>query len=54
MIDKIEETVHDNESETLFGKTPRLNSPETHVLTDNRFNTFLVLIFSDLNRAQVF
>ena len=41
MNDKLEETVHDI-------KTPGLNKPETYVLTDERFNTYLVLIFSEL------
>ena len=43
MIDKIEETVLD--------KTPALNNPETYVLTYNRFNTYLVFILTDLNKA---
>ena len=45
MIDKVEETNHD--------KTPGMNNPDTHVLTENGFITFLILIFSDLNKAQV-
>ena len=35
-------------------KTPGLNNPETYVLTHNRFNTFMVLIFSDLKKAQIY
>ena len=35
-------------------KTPGLNNPETHVLTHNRFNTYLVLIFTDLQKAQIY
>ena len=35
-------------------KTPRLNNPETYVLTHNRFDTYMVLIFSDLNKAQIY
>ena len=35
-------------------KTPRLNNPETYVLTHNRFNIYLVLISSDLNQAQIY
>ena len=46
MIDKIEETVVD--------KTPRLNKPETYLLTHNRFNTYLVLITTDLNKVQIY
>ena len=34
-------------------KTPRMNDLETYVLTKNRFKTHLVLIFSDLNRAEI-
>ena len=35
-------------------KTPGLNNPETYVLTHNRFNTYMVLIFSDLEKAQIY
>ena len=35
-------------------KTPGLNNPETYVLTDNRFNSYMVLIFSDLNKPQIY
>ena len=34
-------------------KTPGLNNPETYILTHNRFNNYLVLIFSDLNKARI-
>ena len=44
MIDKIEEIVH--------GKTPGLNNPKNYTLTPKRFNTYLVLILSDLNKAH--
>ena len=47
MNDKLEETV-------LNIKTPGLNNHETYVLTHNRFNTYMVLIFSDLNKAQIY
>ena len=46
MVDKIEETVR--------VKTPRLKNLESYVLTHNRFNTYLVSIFSDLNRTHVY
>ena len=46
MVEKIEETVHDI-------KTPGLNNPEAYMLRHNRFDTYLVLIFSDLNKAQI-
>ena len=35
-------------------KTPGLNNPETHVLTHNRFNTYVVLTFTDLKKAQIY
>ena len=35
-------------------KTPGLNNPETYVLTHNRFNTYKVLIFTDLKKAQIY
>ena len=38
----------------LENKTPGLNSPETHVLTHNRFNTYMVLIFTDLKKTQIY
>ena len=30
------------------------NNPETHVLTHNRFNTYMVLIFTDFKKAQIY
>ena len=33
-------------------KTPGLNNPETYVLTHNRFNTYIVLIFADLKKLK--
>ena len=47
MSDKLEETIDDI-------KTSVLNNPETYVLTHNRFNTYLVLISSDLNKMQIY
>ena len=47
MIDELEKTVHDDEA-------PGLNNFETYVSTLNRFNTFSVLSFSDLNRVQIY
>ena len=35
-------------------KTPGLNNPETYVLSHNRINTFIVLIFTDLKKAQIY
>ena len=35
-------------------KTPGLNNPETHVLTDNRFNTYMLLIFTDSKKTQIY
>ena len=34
-------------------KTPGLNNPETNVLTHNRYNTYMVLIFTDLKRLKL-
>ena len=30
------------------------NNPEMYLLSDNGFNTYMVLIFSDLNKAQIY
>ena len=35
-------------------KTPGLNNPETYVLTHNGFNNYIVLIFTDLKKAQIY
>ena len=35
-------------------QTPGLSNPETYVLTHARFNTFMVLLFSVLNKAQIY
>ena len=35
-------------------KTPGLNNPKTYVLTHNRFNTYIVLIFTDLQKTQIY
>ena len=37
-----------------FEKAVGLNNPETYVLTHNRFNTYMVLTFSDLKKAQIY
>ena len=37
MIDKLDKTIHDI-------KTPGLNNPETYVVTQKRFKTFMVVI----------
>ena len=31
-----------------------LNNPETYVLTDNRINNYMVLIITDLRKAQIY
>ena len=38
----------------LENKTPGLNNPETYVLTYNRFNTYMILSFTDLKKAQIY
>ena len=45
MNDKLEESVHNI-------KKTGLNNLESYVLTHNRFNTYMVLISSNLNKAQ--
>ena len=35
-------------------KTPEMNNLETYILTHIRDNTYLVLTFSDLNKAQIY
>ena len=47
MNDKLEKIILDL-------KTPGLSKPEIHVLTHNRFNTYMVLLFTDLNKAQIY
>ena len=37
-----------------MNKNSGLNNPEVHVLTNNRINTSMVLIFSDLNKAHIY
>ena len=46
MIDKVEETV--------FDQTSRLNNRGNYVLTNNRYNTYMVSILGDLNSAQIY
>ena len=45
MNDDLEKTI-------LDFKTPGLFNPETYVLTHNRFNTYVVLIFTDLKKLR--
>ena len=40
----------DIEKTILDFKTPGFNNPETYMLTHNRFNTYMVLIFTDLKK----
>ena len=35
-------------------KTPGLNNPESYMLTHNRFNKYIVLVFTDLKKAQIY
>ena len=46
--------MNDKVEEIVFHKTPGLNSPETYVLNHNSFENCLVLIFSDLNKTQIY
>ena len=34
-------------------KIPGLSNPESYVLTHSRFNTYMVLLFTDLNKAKI-
>ena len=38
----------------MISKHQEINNPETYVLTHNRFNTYTVLIFADLKKAQIY
>ena len=31
-----------------------MNNPKSYVLANNRFNTYMILIFSDLKKAQIY
>ena len=35
-------------------KTPGLNNSETYMLNHGSFNTYMVLLFTDLNKAQIY
>ena len=35
-------------------KIPGLSNPESYVLTYSRFDTYMVLLFTDLNKAQIY
>ena len=54
MIDKLEETVYDNEAQILLCITTGFNNPEIYVLTQNRFSTFMVSFFSDSSKTQIY
>ena len=41
-------------NEEIVLKTAGLNNPETYVLTHNRFKTYMVSSFSDLNKAEIY
>ena len=51
---KIHSNYDNFEKTNLDLKTLGLNNPETYVLTHNRFNTYIVLIFRDLKKAQIY
>ena len=48
----MEKTPIDNEAETLFCKTPGLKNPDTYVLTQNHLKTYMIIVFSDINKPQ--
>ena len=45
--------MNDKRDQTVLDNKPGLNNPETYVLTRNRLYTYLVLFFTDLNKAQI-
>ena len=51
---KIHSNYDNLEKTNLDLKIPGLNNPETYVLTHNRFNTYIVLFFTDLKKAQIY
>ena len=51
---KIHSNYDNLEKTTLDLKTPGLNNPETYVLRHNRFNPYMVLVFTDLRKAQIY
>ena len=51
---KIHSNYDNLEKTNLDLKTPGLNNPKTLVLTYNRINTYMVLIFTDLKKAQIY
>ena len=38
----------------LENKTPGLNNHETYILTHFKFITYMVVVFTDLNKAQIY
>ena len=50
---KIHSNYDNLEKTNLDLEIPGLNNPETYALTHNRFNTYTVLIFTDLKKAQI-
>ena len=51
---KINSNYDNLEKSNLDFKIPGLNNPETYVLTHNRFNTYMNLIFTDLRKTQIY
>ena len=48
------ETVYDSEADTLICERLGLNNNINYVLTHNPLNTYMVLIFNDSNKAQIY
>ena len=40
--------------EEIVLKTPGLDDPDAYMLTHDRFNTYMLLTFSDLKKAQIY
>ena len=54
MVCELQKSVHINEAENLFCETPGFNNPEICVLRHKSFYTYIVLVFADLNQAQMY
>ena len=37
----------------MFCKTLGLKNPDTYVITQNHLQTYMILVFSDLNKTQI-
>ena len=54
MIYNLTKKFHVTNTETLLCKTRGLSNPNTYVITHKHLNTYMVLSFGDLNKAQIY